>query len=85
MICKGVVTMNREVAEEVFDPARPAQYKLHRHDLQPATADVAEWGQVFPEPVLANAAIDRMFDRAHIPNLHRTKLQAKRKDQNQGD
>ena len=28
--------------------------------------DVSEWGQVFPEPVLASAAIDRIFDRADI-------------------
>ena len=28
--------------------------------------DVSEWGQIFPEPVLASAAIDRIFDRADI-------------------
>lgn len=28
--------------------------------------DVEEWPQVFTDPVLANAAIDRMFDRAAI-------------------
>ncbi len=28
--------------------------------------DVEEWGEVFPDPVLANATIDRIFDRAFI-------------------
>lgn len=28
--------------------------------------DVSEWGEIFPEPVLASAAIDRIFDRADI-------------------
>ena len=28
--------------------------------------DVDEWPQVFPDPVLTNATIDRIFDRADI-------------------
>ena len=28
--------------------------------------DVAEWGAVFPDPVVANATIDRIFDRAEV-------------------
>ena len=28
--------------------------------------DVEEWPQVFSDPILANAAIDRMFEHANI-------------------
>ena len=28
--------------------------------------DIDEWPHVFPDPVLANATIDRIFDRADI-------------------
>jgi DNA replication protein DnaC len=28
--------------------------------------DIDEWSQVLPDPVLANATIDRIFDRADI-------------------
>jgi DNA replication protein DnaC len=28
--------------------------------------DIDEWPQVFPDPVLANATIDRIFDRTDI-------------------
>ncbi|MEY4701845.1 MAG: hypothetical protein RL326_2032, partial [Pseudomonadota bacterium] len=28
--------------------------------------DVSEWGSVFPDPVPAGAAIDRLFDRATV-------------------
>lgn len=28
--------------------------------------DVAEWNEMFPDPVLANSAIDRIFDRAEV-------------------
>lgn len=60
----GVVTMNREVSEEVFDLLDRRKHSTAM--ILTSNRDVAEWGQVFPEPVLANAAIDRMFDRAHI-------------------
>jgi DNA replication protein DnaC len=60
----GVITMNREVSEEVFDLLDRRKHSTAM--ILTSNRDVAEWGQVFPEPVLANAAIDRMFDRAHI-------------------
>ncbi len=60
----GVVTMNRDVAEEVFDLLDRRKHSTAM--ILTSNRDVTEWGQVFPEPVLANAAIDRMFDRAHI-------------------
>lgn len=28
--------------------------------------EIEEWAEVFPDPVLANATIDRIFDRAMI-------------------
>jgi DNA replication protein DnaC len=60
----GVVTMNREVAEEVFDLLDRRKHSSAM--ILTSNREVIEWGQVFPEPVIANAAIDRMFDRAHI-------------------
>lgn len=34
--------------------------------LLTSNRDVEEWPQVFSDPVLANAAIDRMFEAANI-------------------
>ena len=34
--------------------------------LLTSNRDLKEWNEVFPDPVLANATIDRMFDRAEI-------------------
>lgn len=58
----GVVSMKPEVAEEVFD-----LLDRRRHSsalILTSNRDVDEWGSVFPDPVLAGAAIDRLFDRA---------------------
>jgi DNA replication protein DnaC len=60
----GVVSMKRETAEEVFDLFDRRKYSSAM--LLTSNRDVEEWGGVFPEPVLANATIDRMFDRAEI-------------------
>jgi DNA replication protein DnaC len=60
----GVVSMSREVAEEVFDLLDRRKYNSAL--ILTSNRDVSEWGQVFPEPVLATAAIDRIFDRAEI-------------------
>lgn len=60
----GVVSMSREVAEEVFD-----LFDRRKHSsamVLTSNRDIEEWGQVFPDPVLANATIDRIFDRAEI-------------------
>lgn len=60
----GVVSMSRDMAEEVFD-----LFDRRKHSaamILTSNRDVCEWGQVFPEPVLASAAIDRLFDRAEI-------------------
>jgi DNA replication protein DnaC len=60
----GVVSMTREIAEEVFDLLDRRKHSSAM--ILTSNRDVCEWGQVFPEPVLASAAIDRLFDRAEI-------------------
>ncbi len=56
--------MKPEIAEEVFD-----LLDRRRHSsalILTSNRDVSEWGSVFPDPVLAGAAIDRLFDRATV-------------------
>jgi DNA replication protein DnaC len=60
----GVVSMKREIAEEVFDLFDRRKYSSAM--VLTSNRDVEEWGEMFPDPVLANATIDRMFDRAEI-------------------
>lgn len=60
----AVVSMNREVAEEVFDLFDRRKYSTAL--LLTSNRDIDEWPQVFPEPVLAAAAIDRLFDRTEV-------------------
>jgi len=60
----GVVSMKREIAEEVFDLFDRRKYSSAM--LLTSNRDVEEWGEMFPDPVLANATIDRIFDRAEI-------------------
>ena len=60
----GVVSMSREIAEEVFDLLD--RRKLSSAMILTSNRDVEEWGEVFPDPVLANAAIDRLFEQAEI-------------------
>ena len=60
----GVVSMNRDVSEEIFD-----LFDRRKHNsamVLTSNRDVDEWPQVFSDPVLANAAIDRMFEAANI-------------------
>ncbi len=60
----GVVSMRRETAEEVFDLFDRRKYSSAM--ILTSNRDVEEWGEVFPDTVLANATIDRIFDRAEI-------------------
>jgi len=60
----GVVSMGREIAEEVFDLFDRRKYNSAM--VLTSNRDLKEWNEVFPDPVLANATIDRMFDRAEI-------------------
>jgi DNA replication protein DnaC len=58
----GVVSMSREVAEEVFDLMD--RRKQTTAMILTSNRDISEWGEVFPDPIIANATIDRIFDRA---------------------
>lgn len=60
----GVVSMKREIAEEVFDLLD--RRKLGSAMVFTSNRDVKEWSEVFADPVLANAAIDRIFEAAQI-------------------
>jgi DNA replication protein DnaC len=60
----GVVTMPRDVSEEIFD-----LFDRRKHSsamILTSNRAVEEWPQVFPDPILAGAAIDRMFEQANI-------------------
>ena len=60
----GVVTMGRDIAEEIFDLLDRRRYSAAM--ILTSNRDVKEWGEMFADPVLANATIDRIFDRAEI-------------------
>jgi len=60
----GVVTMSREVAEEIFDLMDRRKHSSAM--ILTSNRDVSEWGEVFPDPVIANATVDRIFDRARM-------------------
>ena len=60
----GVVTYTREIAEEVFD-----LFDRRKHNsamILTSNRDISEWPQSFPDLVLANATIDRMFENATV-------------------
>lgn len=60
----GVISMGREVAEEVFDLLDRRKHQAAM--ILTSNRDVSEWGEVFPDPVIANATVDRIFDRAKV-------------------
>ncbi len=60
----GVVSMPRDVSEEIFDLFD--RRKHHSAMILTSNRDVEEWPQVFCDPILAGAAIDRMFEHAKI-------------------
>lgn len=60
----GVVSMNREVAEEVFDLMDRRKHSSAM--ILTSNRDVSEWSEVFPDPIIANATVDRIFDRAKM-------------------
>jgi len=59
----GVVSMKRDIAEEVFDLLDRRKYSSAL--MLTSNRDPAEWGEVFPNAILANATIDRLFEHAH--------------------
>ena len=56
--------MKSEIAEEVFDLLDRRRFSSAL--ILTSNRDVDEWGSVFPDPVLAGAAIDRLFDRPKL-------------------
>lgn len=58
----GVVSHPREVAEEIFDLMD--RRKQSAAMILTSNRDVEEWPQCFPDPVVSNITIDRIFDRA---------------------
>lgn len=60
----GVVSLEREVSEEVFDLLDRRKHNTAM--ILTSNRDINEWPQVFADPVLASAAIDRIFDRANV-------------------
>lgn len=60
----GVVSMARDISEEVFDLLDRRQYSSAM--ILTSNRDIGEWPEVFEDPVIASAAIDRIFDRANI-------------------
>lgn len=58
----GVVSLGRDAAEEIFDLLDRRKHCASM--IVTSNRVVEEWPEVFPDPVLAAAAIDRMFDRA---------------------
>jgi DNA replication protein DnaC len=60
----GVVSMSQDVSEEIFDLFD--RRKNNSAMIITSNRDVDEWPQVFSDPVLASAAIDRMFENANI-------------------
>lgn len=60
----GVVSLGREASEEIFDLLDRRKHAAAM--IITSNRAVEEWPEVFPDPVLAAAAIDRMFDRAEV-------------------
>lgn len=60
----AVVSMTSDIAEEVFDLLDRRKHSTAL--LLTSNRDVSEWAQVFPDPVLAAAALDRLFENARI-------------------
>ena len=60
----GVVSMPRDVSEEIFDLFD--RRKQNSAMILTSNRDIEEWPQVFSDPVLASAAIDRMFEHSEV-------------------
>ena len=60
----GIISMRREVAEEVFDLMDRRKYSSAM--ILTSNRDIDEWPLIFPDTVLANSTIDRLFEEAKI-------------------
>ena len=73
----AVTTMSREVAEELFDLLDRRKHSSAM--ILTSNRDIDEWPQIFPDPVLAAATIDRIFDRADVSVFKGTSYRLKGK------
>jgi DNA replication protein DnaC len=69
--------MSREVVEEIFDLLDRRKHSSAM--ILTSNRDIDEWPQVFPDPVIANATIVRIFDRAYISIFKGTSYRLKGK------
>ena len=60
----GIGSMNQAVCEELFDLFNRRKYSSAM--ILTSNRDVGEWNQLFPDPVIANATIDRFFESAEV-------------------
>jgi DNA replication protein DnaC len=58
----GVVALSKDPSEEIFDLLD--RRRLSTALLLTSNRDIDEWPRAFHEPVIASAALDRLFDRA---------------------
>ena len=58
------MSLSRDVSEEVYDLLDRRSFSTAI--IQTSNRDVHEWPKVFTDPVLASAAIDRIFDQAKV-------------------
>ena len=56
--------MTRDGAEEIFDLMDRRKHSSAM--ILTSNRDVSDWVEVFPDPVIANATVDRIFDRAKM-------------------
>lgn len=74
----GVVSLPRDIAEEVFDLLDRRQYSSAM--ILTSNRDINEWPEVFEDPVVASGAIDRIFDRPNIVIFRGKSYRAQKKD-----
>lgn len=60
----GVVTLDKAIAEEVFDLID--RRKQTTSLILTSNRAIEEWAEVFPDAILANATVDRLFEQATI-------------------
>ena len=60
----GMISMEKDISEEVFDLLDRRKHTSAM--ILTSNRSIREWAEVFSDPVLANAATDRIFEGAHI-------------------
>lgn len=60
----GVVSLGKDASEEIFDLLDRRKHVASM--ILTSNRAVEEWPSMFPDPILAAAAIDRIFDRPEV-------------------